>query len=312
MPWARPRHGPSAAPVAHRPPRRRRRPRRPRRAGSAPGAARLPRPRARLPRRTVPWYRREGAVTAVLAVAGAVITMAGVAMLLVLAAQHGWFGPGARVTAGAVLAGLLVALGVRGAEADRRTDRGVVGSRPGGPRRHRCGRGLPRRGRRDQWLRLGVARRSGSALAGAVALGGLHLARRWGSELLAVLLVLGAAALAPFVAQGGGWVVSAFLAVLCVAGWWAGGSRTRPALTVVRVVPVTLSLLVGAVTEAGTGAGAVGQVGRRRRGARRHPRHLHALGATRRARRVGLDGGGAARRRPARHLGDARPTRGAP
>ena len=208
---------------------------------------------------TVAWYRREGAVTAVLAVAGAVITMAGVAMLLVLAAQHGWFGPGARVTAGAALAGLLVALGVRGAEADRRTDRGVVGSAPVA---------LVATGAAAAYLDVvavtsgygWVSPAVGLALAGAVALGGLHLARRWASELLAVLMVLGAAALAPFVAQGGGWVVSAFLGVLCVAGWWAGGSHTRPALTLVRVVPVTLSLLVGAVTEAGTDAEAVGQV----------------------------------------------------
>jgi hypothetical protein len=198
-------------------------------------------------------------VTAVLAVAGALITMAGVAMLLVLAAQHGWFGPAARVASGGVLAGLLVALGVRGAEADRRGDRGVVGSAPVA---------LVATGAAAAYLDVvavtsgygWVSPAVGLALAGAVALGGLHLARRWGSELLAVLMVLGAAALAPFVAQGGGWVVSAFLAVLCVAGWWAGGSHTRPALTVVRTVPVTFSLLVGAVTEVGTGSGAVGQV----------------------------------------------------
>ena len=51
-------------------------------------------------------------MTRVLAVAGAVITMAGVAMLLVLAAQRGWFGPGARVGAGAALAAALAWLGV--------------------------------------------------------------------------------------------------------------------------------------------------------------------------------------------------------
>jgi hypothetical protein len=230
---------------------------------AGPAAATQPRPApvplAPPPAPAVPWYRREGAVTAVLAVAGALITMAGVAMLLVLAAQHGWFGPGARVAAGALLAGLLVALGVRGAEADRRTGRGVVGSAPVA---------LVATGAAAAYLDVvavtsgygWVSPAVGLALAGAVALGGLHLARRWGSELLAVLMVLGAAALAPFVAQGGGWVVSAFLAVLCAAGWWAGGSSTRPALTVVRVVPVTFSLLVGAVTEAGSGTGAVGQV----------------------------------------------------
>lgn len=67
----------------------------------------------------------------------------------------------------------------------------------------------------------------GLALAGAVALAGLHLARSWRSELLAVLVVLGAAVLAPVVAQGGGWVVTGYLAILCLAGWWwASGDRT--------------------------------------------------------------------------------------
>ena len=46
----------------------------------------------------------------------------------------------------------------------------------------------------------------GLALAGAVALGGLHLARRWGSQLLAVVLLLGAAA-----SEALGLVAPAFL-----------------------------------------------------------------------------------------------------
>lgn len=195
-------------------------------------------------------------MTRVLAVAGALITMAGVAMLLVIAAQHGWFGPGARVAAGALLAGVLAALGVRGGEDDRRSGR-VVGSAPVA---------LVATGAAAAYLDV-VAVTSGYGwlppaagllLAGVVALTGLHLARRWGSELLAVLLVVGAAALAPVVAGGNGWVVSAFLAVLCVAGWWAGSGRTLPALTLVRVVPVTLSLLAGALVAAGGGAGAGG------------------------------------------------------
>ena len=74
----------------------------------------------------VPWYRREGAVTRALALTGAVVTLAGVAMFLVLAAQQGWFGPVARVAAGAALAALLAAIGVRNGEAERR--RGPVSS----------------------------------------------------------------------------------------------------------------------------------------------------------------------------------------
>jgi len=206
----------------------------------------------------VAWYRREGAVTRVLAVAGAVITMAGVAMLLVLAAQRGWFGPGARVAAGAALAAALAWLGVRGGESDRRAGR-AAGSAPVA---------LVATGVAAAYLDVvavtsgygWVAPAPGLVLAGLVALGGLHLARRWGSELLAVLLVAGAALLAPAVAQGGGWVVSAFLGVLCVAGWWAGGDRTSPTLTLVRVLPVTFALLAGTVDASGRGVDAAGQL----------------------------------------------------
>ncbi|HYN65953.1 MAG TPA: DUF2339 domain-containing protein [Ornithinibacter sp.] len=224
---------------------------------AAPAVPPPPRGVAAPPAAPVPWYRREGAVTRVLAVAGAVITMAGVAMLLVLAAQQGWFGPPARVAAGAVLAAVLVWLGVRGGEADRRGG-ASVGSAPVA---------LVATGAAAAYLDV-VAVTSGYGwvvpgvglvLAGLVALGGLHLARRWDSEMLAVLLIVGAAGLAPVVAGGDGWVVSAFLGVLCVAGWWAGGLRTRPALTVVRVLPVTLSLLVAAV-DAPRGAQAAGHL----------------------------------------------------
>ena len=218
-------------------------------AWSPPAQAGTPPPLSAPPAATVPWYRHEGAVTRVLAVAGAVITMAGVAMLLVLAAQRGWFGPGARVAAGAALAGVLAWLGVRGGESDRRSGR-AAGSAPVA---------LVATGAAAAYLDVvavtsgygWVAPAPGLVLAGLVALGGLHLARRWGSELLAVLLVVGAAVLAPVVAQGGGWVVSAFLGVLCVAGWWAGGDRTSPVLTLVRVLPVTLALLAGAVDAPG-------------------------------------------------------------
>ncbi len=225
-------------------------------AWSPPGRGALPPPLAGPREPVVAWYRREGAVTRVLAVAGAVITMAGVAMLLVLAAQRGWFGPASRVGAGAALASVLAWLGVRGGEADRRVGRSV-GSAPVA---------LVATGAAAAYLDVvavtsgygWLAPAAGLGLAGVVALAGLHLARRWGSELLAVLLVAGAAVLAPVVAQGGGWVVSAFLGVLCVAGWWAGGNRTRPLLTVVRVLPVTFALVAGSVDAPQGGVDAVG------------------------------------------------------
>lgn len=225
-------------------------------AWSPPGRSAPPPPLPEQREPAVAWYRREGAVTRVLAVAGAVITMAGVAMLLVLAAQRGWFGPVSRVGAGAALAAVLAGLGVRGGEADRKSGRSV-GSAPVA---------LVATGAAAAYLDVvavtsgygWLAPAPGLALAGLVALAGLHLARRWDSELLAVLLVVGAAVLAPVVAQGGGWVVSAFLGVLCLGGWWAGGERTRPALTLVRSLPVTLALLAGALDAPQGGVDAAG------------------------------------------------------
>ncbi|MEO6791342.1 MAG: DUF2339 domain-containing protein [Ornithinibacter sp.] len=205
-----------------------------------------------------PWWSREGAVTKALALTGAVVTMAGVAMLLVIAAQNGWFGPGMRVTAGAALAAVLVALGVRGAESDART--GAVGSAPVA---------LVATGVTAAYLDVvavtvgygWIGPVPGLALAAIVAAAGLHLARRWQSELLAVVLLLGAAVLAPFVAADFGWVVSAFLAVLCLTGWYAAGKRSWPTLTLARTVPVTLSLLTGAAVSARGGVDAWGHLG---------------------------------------------------
>ena len=199
-------------------------------------------------------------MTRLLAIAGAVVTMAGVAMLLVLAVQQGWFGPQARVAAGVLLAAVLVGLGVRGGEVDRRTRPGrAVGSAPVA---------LVATGVAAAYLDVvatstgygWVAPGVGLVLSALVALGGLQLARRWDSELLAVLMVAGAALLAPVVAQDFGWVVSAYLAILALAGWWAGGTATRPVLTLVRMLPVTTSLLAGAVVAAPGSTDAAGHL----------------------------------------------------
>lgn len=227
-----------------------------------------PLPPSATPAPPTPWYRREGRVTALLAITGAVITMAGVAMLLVLAVQQGWFGPAARVGAGAVLAAVLVGLGVRGGEADLRSPR--EGARVGAPvpRVGSAPVALLATGTAAAYLDVvamtsgygWVAPLPGLVLAGLLALGGLHLARRWDSEPLAVLTVAGAATLAPVVARDFGWVVSAFLAVLCLVAWWAGGARPRPTLTVVRVVPLVLSLLAGAVASPRGGVDGTGHL----------------------------------------------------
>jgi hypothetical protein len=201
-----------------------------------------------------PWYRREGMVTRALAIAGAVVTLIGVAMLLVIAVQQGWFGPISRVTAGGLLAGTLMILGVMSAKLDRSRS-GSVGSVPVA---------LVATGAAAAYLDVvavtsgyrWVPPAMGLGLAGVVAAGGLHLARRWSSELLAVLLVVGAAVLAPVVAGGFDWQVTAFLAVLTSLGWWAGGRATRPYLTLARSTLAALALLIAAASGLASSASA--------------------------------------------------------
>lgn len=192
-----------------------------------------------------PWYRREGAVTRVLAVAGAVVTLSGVAMLLVLAVRQGWFGPAARVTAGGVLAVLLGALGTRGGARDRARGE-VVGSAPVA---------LVATGAAAAYLDVvavtalygWVPSAVGLVGCAVVAVVGLRLARVWSSQLLAVLMVAGAALFSPVVAGEPGWLLCAILGVLSLVGWWAGGQRPVPRLTVARTAPVALALVAGSV-----------------------------------------------------------------
>jgi uncharacterized membrane protein len=190
------------------------------------------------------WWQREGAVTRALGIAGAVVTLLGVAMLLVLAAQRGWFGPVPRVLAGAALAAGLVVVGVRA----RRRDE-AEGRRTAGPV------AITGTGYAAAYLDLvavtavyGWAPPSvGLLVAGALALSGVLLARRWDSELLAVITVGGAALLGPVVGDGPDPLVAAFLVVLALAAWLPARDRRWPVLTAVRLLPAVLLLLAGVV-----------------------------------------------------------------
>lgn len=192
----------------------------------------------------VPWWQRSGAVTRVLAITGAVVTLLGVAMLLVLAAQRGWLGPPARVTAGALLAAALVAIGVRLGARDRKDD-GAVGAGPAAV----VGTGVA-----TAYLDVmavttvydWVSTPAGLLLAGLLATGGLLIARRWSSQLLASITVTGAAILGPVVAGGLDWVVCAFLVLIALLGWTASAGRSWPVLTALRTIPATLALPIAA------------------------------------------------------------------
>ena len=182
-----------------------------------------------------PWWQRDGLVAKLLAVVGTAITLIGVAFMLALAIQMGFFGPLARVLSGALLAIALVGAAVL----VRRRPSGTIGAL-----------GLAATGiatayldvlamtRIYEWVPLPV----GMVIAGLIALGGVLLARAWDSQLLAVVAVLGVALMAPFVGLEHGLLTGAFLLVLAAATWPAQVGRDWWVLELARILPTALFL----------------------------------------------------------------------
>ncbi|GAA4687727.1 DUF2339 domain-containing protein [Pseudonocardia yuanmonensis] len=170
---------------------------------------------------------------ALLAVTGAAVTLLGVVLLLVLAASRGWFSPSGRVAAGALLGAVLVGLALR---LHRR------------PEARTGALALAGTGITTLYLTVAAATAlydllpdvAGLVAALAVAAGGVVLADRRRSQALAVGTVVGAALLAPFVADGPGPLLVALVVVLQAAavpavvrqGWGglAATAATAPAL----------------------------------------------------------------------------------
>ncbi len=200
----------------------------------------------------VPLWQREGVVQRVLAVVGAAITLIGVAFLLAIAISIGIFGPLPRVISGALLAVALVVA----ADRVRRRPAGTAGAV-----------GLAATGfaagyldvlavtRIYEWVPPAV----GLVLAGAIAAGGLLLARAWDSQLLGVVTVLGVSLLGPVVG-GDRWILtSAFLLMLVVASWGAQVGRRWHVLELARVTPTSLYLIgVAAFSQDTAGAAVIG------------------------------------------------------
>ncbi|MEV4241438.1 DUF2339 domain-containing protein [Nocardia sp. NPDC050408] len=182
-----------------------------------------------------PWWQQEGMISRVLAVAGVGVTLIGVVMLLVLAAQAGFFGPVPRVVAGAVFSAALAGAGVRVF--------GRAGGRVGGISLAATGIAgmyldVVAVTAIYDWLQPVV----GLAVALGVAAGGVGLAMRWQSQPLAVLVVAGAALLSPFVTSE--LVLLAFLIVLQLTCVPVQLVRDWPFLHVVRTVPAILATLL--------------------------------------------------------------------
>ncbi|MGH3942025.1 MAG: DUF2339 domain-containing protein [Pseudonocardiaceae bacterium] len=199
---------------------------------------------------------REGVGSRLLAWVGSAITLLGVLLLLVLAAQRGWFGPAPRVLGGAALGLTLIGIGV------------VVHRRPAG----RAGgvvlaatgvaalyldtvAATVLYGYLPSWAGLTV----GLLVAGA----GLALADRWRAEPLAVAVVAGAAVLAPVLTGLDPVPLVGFLLVLqavATPAWLRLGSgdvscsdeghSRGPAILVVAAVPALLAALALDLTAA--------------------------------------------------------------
>jgi uncharacterized membrane protein len=162
-----------------------------------------PRPAARPP-------RDEGWIGKALAVAGVAVTLIGVVLLLVLAAQAGILRPEIRVGAGALLAVALVAVA------------GWLYARPGG----RVGAiALAATGVAAAYIDViavttiydWVPAPLGLVIAAVIGGGGLTLARRWDSEHLALLVLVPLIVLAPVVTNGVTLLLVGFMLALSAA-----------------------------------------------------------------------------------------------
>ncbi len=181
--------------------------------------------------------RSDGWIGKALAAAGVAVTLIGVVLLLVLAAQAGLLRPEFRVGAGVVLAAGLVAGATR------------LKTRPGGT----VGAvALAATGIAAayidvvaattiyEWLSAPV----GLVLAAVIGGGGLTLARSWDSQQLALLVLVPLAVLAPVVADGFSLLLIGFMLALSAASLPVQLGKDWVAMFVARTVVCTFPLLV--------------------------------------------------------------------
>jgi uncharacterized membrane protein len=181
--------------------------------------------------------RSQGWIGKVLAVAGVAVTLIGVVLLLVLAAQAGILRPEIRVGAGALLAAALVAVA------------GWLYARPGG----RVGAiALAATGIAAAYMDViavttiyqWVPAPLGLAIAAVIGGGGLTLARRWDSQHLGLLVLVPLIALAPIVTDGITLLLVGFMLALSAASLMVQLGKDWIWLHAARIAAPTLPLLV--------------------------------------------------------------------
>ncbi|OBK21458.1 hypothetical protein A5634_10080 [Mycobacterium asiaticum] len=207
-----------------------------------------PRPAPR-PRPAQPTSRPETAaakgdfnwIGKLLAVAGVAVTLIGVVLLLVLAAQAGLLRPEIRVAGGSALAAALVAVAAR------------LRGRPGG----RIGAiALAATGIATAYLDViavvtiyeWVPAPVGLVLAAIVGGAGLMLARRWNSEHLALLVLVPLIGLAPVITDGVDLLLVSFMLALSAAALPVQLGKDWAWMHAARVAAGTMPLLLALVS----------------------------------------------------------------
>lgn len=177
-----------------------------------------------------------GLIGKILAVAGVGVTLIGVVMMLVLAAQAGILRPEIRVGAGVLLAVGLVGVAIRMAD------------RPGG----RVGAiALSATGIAAAYFDVVAVTRfydwlpdyGGLILAGAVTFGGLLLARRWDSQHLGLLVLIPVFVLAPVLTEGPSLLLVGFMLAMTIGSFPVQLGKDWILLHAARVVASTATLV---------------------------------------------------------------------
>lgn len=186
-----------------------------------------------------------GWIGKLLAVAGVAVTLVGVVLLLVLAAQAGILAPQIRVAGGFVLSAALVGAACR------------LRSRPGG----RTGAvALAATGIAAAYLDIiavtayyhWVPAAAGLAIAAAVGGAGLILARRWDSEHLGVLVLVPLIGLAPILTGDVDLLLIGFLLALSAAALPVQLGKDWTWLFAARIAAATLPLLLALIAVGGS------------------------------------------------------------
>lgn len=204
-----------------------------------------PRPPARPLSERVAAAAERGLVGKILATAGVGVTLIGIALLLVLAAQAGILRPEFRVAGGAVLATALVGTGIW----LRRKPDGRIGAIATAATGIAAGYlDVLAATKIYEWLPI-VA---GLTVAGVVAAGGLVLAYRWRSEHLGLLVVVPLIVLGPVLTGGLDMTLIAFMVVLAAASSWVQWHRDWIWLHTVRLAAPTIPLTIVGVAAVGS------------------------------------------------------------